>query len=65
MRRKDKQQNLVLIAVFNKIQSNMRSMAIYNEEALPSSTSFHLGVAIKHLFKPGQSNIIVGPSRGR
>ena len=50
MRRKDKQQNLVLVAVFNEIQSNMRSMTIYNKEAPPSS-SFLLSVAVKHLFR--------------
>jgi hypothetical protein len=53
----DHQENLV-DAVGNKIPCYMAAMAVNNEQ-LPLSLSFGLGVAIKHLLKPRQSKIVV------
>ena len=64
MRRIYSKENLILIAVLNKIYRNIRSIAIKDKQLI-GRLSLRLSTAIKHLFKPREPNIVIYLARGR
>ena len=61
MGRKDSQEYLVLVTVVDEVHRYVAAVAVKDQEAL-LSLSFGLGEAIKHLFKPSEAYIVVGPA---
>ena len=55
---KDHEQNLMSIAVFDKLLYHMTAVAVNNKQP-PLSLGFGLSVAIKHLLKPRQSQVVI------
>ena len=51
----------MLIAVIDEILRYMAAVAVNNEQA-PIYPVLGLGVAIKHLLKPGKAKIVVRPA---
>ena len=62
VRGKDGEKDSIAVAKIYEIGRYMTAVAIKDEEPVIAAR-FLLRVALEHLFKPGQSYVIIGPSR--